>query len=109
MIDVMNSYYDDNYKTLQATTITEGGYYIAYYDSAWYRIRAVSSSETDVHCFFIDFGDETVMKKENVFQLQREFASSQAQVYSNVVWLGNCYICCGLGFCLSSHRVGGFV
>lgn len=81
MIEKMDAFYNLNYATMHVNSITESGYYVAYYEEAWYRIRAVAINETDVHCFFIDYGDETVIQINNIFKLQREFASSQAQAF----------------------------
>lgn len=84
MITKMEDYYSVNANELKAETITEAGYYVTNYDNMWVRVRAVAISEKEVHCFFIDYGDEMAIPKDNIYQLKREFALSQAQVYDFV-------------------------
>ncbi|KAJ8954659.1 hypothetical protein NQ314_007059 [Rhamnusium bicolor] len=81
MIGRMETFYNLNESTLKIETITEAGYYIAKYDNTWYRIRAVAVYDTEVHCFFIDYGDEMAIPKSNIYHLKREFALSQAQAF----------------------------
>lgn len=77
----MDIFYNLHSEELKAQTITKDGYYVTSYETMWVRVRAVAVSETDVHCFFIDYGDEMAVPIDNMYQLKREFALSQAQAF----------------------------
>ncbi|XP_018566265.1 tudor domain-containing protein 7 isoform X2 [Anoplophora glabripennis] len=81
MIAKMEAYYNQHAEVLKAQVITEAGYYVTNYENMWVRVRAVGISEKEVHCFFIDFGDEMSIPTDNIYQLKRPFALSQAQAF----------------------------
>lgn len=80
---MMQSYYAKFGKTLHVTSVNVGRYYVALHDGEWYRIRAVDIGDDGVSCFFIDYGDESILTTDCLYQLKREFAICQAQVNSN--------------------------
>lgn len=74
----MEDYYNKEAKN--PIKINTGGFYIAFCDDMWCRIRALQVFEKEVMCFFIDFGDEYLIPKSQLFVLNRRFARHQAQV-----------------------------
>ncbi|XP_044764017.1 tudor domain-containing protein 7A isoform X2 [Coccinella septempunctata] len=81
MITKMENYYNEESSKLQAKDIQVGSYYVANYDSNWYRVRALEVQEQCVNCFLIDFGDEYLIQKSMVCNIKREFAMSPAQAF----------------------------
>lgn len=77
----LEEYYNKNKESLRAPIVNCNGYYVAYYEYGWYRIRAVEVKENTVLCFYIDFGDEIVLPIDQIYQLKREFAVCQAQAF----------------------------
>lgn len=70
--------------SIKAENITMGSHYVTKYESIWYRVRAIEEENSEVLCFFIDDGDELSVLKEDLYQLKREFASTQAQVHYQI-------------------------
>lgn len=73
--------YNTQNKQLQAETIKEGGYFIVKHEDSWLRVRVFDVTDKEVNCFCIDTGDELTVTKDQVYQLKREFAVEQAQVF----------------------------
>lgn len=68
----------DNHK---AENVKQGGYFTVKTDDSWLRVRVLDVNEKEVNCFCIDTGDELTVMKDQVYQLKREFAVEQAQVF----------------------------
>ncbi|KAG5886984.1 hypothetical protein JTB14_024203 [Gonioctena quinquepunctata] len=81
MISKMEEFYPAHRDGLKAVSVTAAAYYVTEIEKSWYRIRAISVSDTEVYCFLIDYGDEMVIPRDQVYMLQREFALSQAQAF----------------------------
>uniref|UniRef100_A0A6P7FEB4 Tudor domain-containing protein 7-like isoform X2 n=1 Tax=Diabrotica virgifera virgifera TaxID=50390 RepID=A0A6P7FEB4_DIAVI len=81
MISSMEEYYENNLENLHAVNINPKGYYVANFNNNWFRVRAIEVNETNVKCFYIDFGDEVTLLKEQLYQLKREFAFCEAQAF----------------------------
>ncbi|XP_072387591.1 tudor domain-containing protein 7-like isoform X1 [Diabrotica undecimpunctata] len=81
MISSMEEYYENNLENLHAVNINPKGYYVANFNNNWFRVRAIDVNETSVKCFYIDFGDEVTLPKEQIYQLKREFAFCEAQAF----------------------------
>ncbi|CAH0548702.1 unnamed protein product [Brassicogethes aeneus] len=77
----MEKFYNAHAQSHKVTEVDAGRYYVANFDGGWYRVRAVNVDSSDVTCFFIDYGDETLLQKDNLYQLKREFATCQAQAF----------------------------
>lgn len=80
MMTRMELYYERYGKNIKAETVTMGAYYVTNYDNAWYRVRTLEADNSEVQCFFIDYGDELCVPKSDLYLLKREFATAQAQV-----------------------------
>lgn len=65
----------------KAENIKQGGYFIVHSDDLWLRVRVLDVNDKEVNCFCIDTGDELTVAKDQVYQLKREFAREQAQVF----------------------------
>ncbi|CAG9821429.1 unnamed protein product [Phaedon cochleariae] len=81
MVEQMEEFYSTHKDSLRAEKINAAGYYVTEFESQWYRVRAVAVGESDVSCFFIDYGDEMFVPNDSIFKLKREFAKSQAQAF----------------------------
>ncbi|KAL1502595.1 hypothetical protein ABEB36_007716 [Hypothenemus hampei] len=81
MFDRMQVFYQEHHKNFTTTTIIPGGYYVAKIDGIYNRVRAVHVDNEEVSCFTIDYGDEGIVKKTDIFALDRAYASSQAQAF----------------------------
>ncbi|CAH1996525.1 unnamed protein product [Acanthoscelides obtectus] len=77
----MELYYARNHASLKPDNITKNCYYAAEYEGTWFRVRVLETNETEVMCFLIDFGEEIAIPRKNIYQLKREFATSQAQAF----------------------------
>lgn len=73
----MQKFYNDRCDV--ASNINKGGFYAAYVDDGWYRVRVISIADASVKCFFIDYGDTYVVSKKNIRLLEREFAKLPVQ------------------------------
>lgn len=73
--------YNTQGRNLQVETIKEGGYFIVRSEDTWLRVRVLDVTDKEVNCFCIDIGDELTVTKDQVYQLKREFAVEQAQVF----------------------------
>ncbi|KAF5284655.1 hypothetical protein FQR65_LT13486 [Abscondita terminalis] len=81
MVAELESYYNANSLTERASTIQMGGHYVALYEQMWCRVRVFEVNDDDISCFCIDFGDEWVVKKNHLFNLNSKFAVEQAQAF----------------------------
>ncbi|KAL3271551.1 hypothetical protein HHI36_022028 [Cryptolaemus montrouzieri] len=78
---LMEPYYNEEGQNHKVENIQLGSFYVASYDSNWYRVRALEIQDNSVNCFLIDFGDEYLIDKNNLYDIRREFATSQAQAF----------------------------
>lgn len=74
----MEEYYKN--KTVRPLKINIGGFYAAFFDDTWCRVRVLQVQENEIMCFFIDFGDEYLLARSQIYVLHRQFARHQAQV-----------------------------
>lgn len=77
----MEAFYSTHAASLKPEKISVGGYYIVKSDNLWLRVRILEVTPTEVNCFCIDYGDEYLIPKDNVYQMKREFAIEQAQAF----------------------------
>ncbi|XP_060532697.1 tudor domain-containing protein 7A-like isoform X2 [Cylas formicarius] len=81
MMGRMELYYSSREDNLKAFNIVASGYYVAKVDGCYFRVRAVSVTDNEVNCFCIDYGDEVMVHKTDIFELKREYATTQAQAF----------------------------
>lgn len=56
-----------------------GGYFVAYFEGCWYRVRVLEVLENDCRCFLIDHGDEVITPQNDLRKLLKQFAHIPAQ------------------------------
>ncbi|XP_018321654.1 tudor domain-containing protein 7 isoform X2 [Agrilus planipennis] len=82
MIARFDDFYNSSTNVSKPNAISIGGFYVALFDkNCWVRVRVLDLYDEEVNCFFIDYGDECLIPKSNIFQLEREFAKEQAQAF----------------------------
>lgn len=82
MLTQLELIYDTHSANYKAEIVKEGGYFIAKSDDdTWLRVRVLDVTDYEVNCFCIDTGDEITVTQDQVYQLKREFAVEQAQVF----------------------------
>lgn len=81
MLTRLELIYNAQGKSLKAENVKEGGYFIVKSDDSWLRVRVLDVKDKEVNCFCIDTGDELTVIRDQVYQLKREFAVEQAQVF----------------------------
>lgn len=81
MLSHMEIMYNSQGADYKTENIKQGGYFIVKIDDVWLRVRILDVKDTEVNCFCIDTGDELTVSKDNVYQLKRDFAIEQAQVF----------------------------
>ncbi|GJQ79843.1 hypothetical protein Trydic_g23305 [Trypoxylus dichotomus] len=81
MIASFERTYAENPQNPKYDVLVEGSYCAAYFEQNWYRVKVFEVNDNDVNCFFIDFGDEQLIRKSDIYQLRREFAKEKAQAF----------------------------
>ncbi|KAI4454865.1 tudor domain containing protein [Holotrichia oblita] len=81
MITNFERTYTQNTQNPRPEVLNEGSYCAAYFDQNWYRVKIFEVNENDVNCFFIDYGDVQLIRKNDIYQLMREFAKEKAQAF----------------------------
>ena len=82
MIETLQDFYKRN-KVNRLTDVVDvksGGYYCVLVDGMYCRARVLEVLEKNVNCFLIDYGDENLIQKDAIYQLDRQFSKQQAQV-----------------------------
>lgn len=84
----MESFYereDASLKVSMQLPINMGNYYVANYDDSWLRIRALvdvsANCNEKVECINIDTGETFLVKRKDIYRLDRKFAQCQAQAF----------------------------
>lgn len=81
MVQELEQYYNTSSINEKAKTIQIGGHYVALYEQMWCRVRVFEVDGDNIHCFCIDFGDEWIVQKNFLFNLNKKFANEQAQAF----------------------------
>lgn len=61
--------------------INVGSFYVALIEDTFLRVRVLETTQTDVNCFLIDFGDDVTVNKTKIYPLTQDLAKIQAQVH----------------------------
>ncbi|KAF2897167.1 hypothetical protein ILUMI_09011 [Ignelater luminosus] len=77
----LEEYYNNYGNNEKVETVEVGGYYVASFENVWSRVRVFEINGNDISCFCIDFGDEWVLQKNNLYRLPRHFAMVAAQAF----------------------------
>ncbi|GLV35884.1 tapas [Carabus blaptoides fortunei] len=80
LIDRMTEYYAQP-PGEHAVSVNVGGFYVVRYGDGWYRVRALKLGKHDVTFFLIDYGEELLIPRCDIFVLKREFAREPAQAF----------------------------
>lgn len=82
MIETLQDFYkqDKVNKLTDAIDVKSGGYYCVLVDGMYCRVRVLEVFEKNVNCFLIDYGDEHLVLKDAIYQLDTQFSKQQAQV-----------------------------
>ncbi|XP_066149149.1 tudor domain-containing protein 7A isoform X2 [Euwallacea fornicatus] len=81
MLGRMQVYYQQHQDQVAADLILPDNCYVAKYEDSYCRVRTLKITDNQIDCFFIDFGDEMVVKETDIFKLKKEFATSEAQAF----------------------------
>lgn len=67
-------------KPVPPDAVSVGSFYVALLENTYLRVRVLDTTQTDVNCFLIDFGDDVTVNKRNIYPITRNLAKIQAQV-----------------------------
>lgn len=84
-LDILRESMEEHYRHKEnlkkVGSVARGRFYVTLIDGEWFRVRVLEETDSGVRCFFIDWGDEDVVQKEELYQLDHKFAKLSAQAF----------------------------